>query len=257
MISAVILAKNEEKNIENCIRSVSFCDEVIIIDDNSEDRTIDEIQNSILRLRSGQKIKIYQRTLNGDFSEQRNFGLSKAKGDWVLFVDADERVSEALASEVTNYKLQVTSYDGFYIKRKDFMWGKELRYGEIGDIWLLRLARKCSGKWEGKVHEEWKIKGKVSKLNNPLYHYPHQSIGEFLKEINFYTDLRAKELYLKRVKSGFFKILFYTKGKFILNYFIKMGFLDGIRGLIFALMMSFHSFLTRGKLWQLWQNRKQ
>ena len=196
MISAVILTKNEEKNIEDCIKSVKWCDEIILIDDNSTDKTR-EIAEEL-------GAKVFRRDLNGDFFSQRNFGLEKAKNEWVFFVDADERVTPSLCEEIiglTNNPINQCS--GFYIKRRDFTWGKELKHGETGNIWLLRLARKLQGKWEGKIHEEWKIKGKVGKLENSLYHYPHQTVNEFLTEINFYTNLRAKELFEKKVRSGF------------------------------------------------------
>jgi len=253
MISVIVLTKNEERNIVDCLESLSWCDEIIIVDDNSEDRTL-EVAKKI-------GAKVFTRNLDNDFSKQRNFGLEKANGDWVLFVDADERVSEALALEIKNLIRSTGSgqisnkYNGFYIKRRDFMWGKELRYGETGSIWLMRLARKDSGRWIGKVHEEWKIEGKVGRLKNEIIHYPHQSISEFLKEINFYTDLRAKELFEKGLRSNFISILIYPFAKFLSNYFLKLGFLDSIQGLVFASMMSFHSFLVRGKLWYLWNTR--
>lgn len=244
MISAVILTKNEEKNIVDCLESLSWCDEVIVIDDNSEDRTL-EVSKKM-------GAKVFTRNLGSDFSAQRNFGLSKARGDWVLFIDADERVPEALASEITNLKLQISNkHNGFYIRRRDFMWGKELKHGETGNIELIRLAKKEIGRWDGKVHEEWRIEERIGKLKNEIIHYPHQSISEFLKEINFYTDLRAKELFGRGVRSNFISILVYPTAKFLNNYFFKLGILDGMQGLIFAIMMSFHSFLVRGKLWLL------
>jgi len=262
MISTVVLTKNEEKNIVDCLESLLWCDEIIVIDDNSEDRTVEIVQNSKLRAQNySSKLKIYKRSLNNDFATQRNYGLSKANGDWVLFVDADERVPEALASEIINL-IRLTGsgqisneYNGFYIKRRDFMWGKELKHGETGNIYLLRLAKKNKGKWEGRVHEEWKIEGRIGTLKNHLDHYPHPTISEFLSDINFYTDLRAKELFEKGLRSNFISILFYPTAKFLSNYFLKLGFLDGMQGLAFAIMMSFHSFLVRGKLWHLWNTR--
>lgn len=245
-ISAVILTRDEEKNIIDCLEALKWCDEIIVIDDNSGDRTVE------IAKKYGSQV--YVRFLNNDFSEQRNFGLSKAKGDWILFVDADERVPEALASEISNIKDQISDkINGFYIKRKDYMWGKELNHGETGNIKLLRLARKESGKWEGRVHEEWKIEGNIGEFKNSILHYPHQTIKEFLQEINFYTDLRAKELYDKKVRANWVSILAYTKGKFILNFILKRGFMDGLEGFIFAIIMSFHSFLVRGKLWSLYK----
>lgn len=245
-ISAVILAKNEEKNIKECIESLKWTNEIILIDDNSNDQTAD------LAEKAG--ILVYRRSLNSDFSSQRNFGLQKASSDWVLFLDADERISPSLQFEIENLISQgemAEKFDGYFVKRSDFIFGKKLKYGETGNIKLLRLARKASGKWEGKVHERWKIKGKIGYLKNSIIHYPHQSIEEFLKEINFYTDLRAKTLFESGKKANFLSVILYPKTKFFQNFILKRGFLDGIPGLIHALLMSFHSFLVRSKLWQL------
>ena len=250
-ISAIILTKNEEKNIVDCIDSLKWCDEIILVNDNSEDRTIE------LAEKAG--ANVFKRLLNNDFSGQRNYGLLKTNNDWALFIDADERVSEALATEIIGSLRQdlaaSDSFDGFNIKRTDYMWEKELKHGETGNIKLLRLAKKGKGKWRGKVHERWEINGKIGELKNPIMHYPHQTIKEFLKEINFYTDLRAEELYARRIKSNWFSIIFYPKAKFFQNYFIKLGFLDGVEGFILAMLMSFHSFLVRGKLWLLWHKK--
>lgn len=246
MVTAVVLTKNEEKNIVDCLERLSFCDEILVIDDDSLDRT-EEIAKSL-------NAEVIKHSLNNNFSAQRNFGLEKARGDWVLFVDADERVGANLAKEIIQ-TINLTSFDGYYIKRDDTIWGRKLKYGETGGIKFLRLAKKKSGRWEGKVHEEWKINGRIGILSNSLDHYPHQSIGEFLKEINYYTDLRAEELHAKHIKVKWYDILLYPKLKFLLNYFLRLGILDGLPGLIFVIMMSFHSFLVRGKLWRLNQKK--
>lgn len=248
-LTAIVLTKNEEKNIYDCLESVLWCDEIIIVDDFSEDRTL-EVAKSI----NEEKIKIFQHKLEGDFSSQRNFGLDKAESEWVLFLDADERVSQDLRAEINDVIIDETSKpknSGYSIKRIDYMWGKELKHGETGDIKLLRLGRKKKGKWIGQVHETWQMEGKLGELNESLIHFPHQSIREFLSEINFYTDLRAKELYRNGKICKTRDIIFYPLGKFVKNYFVKLGFLDGLEGLIFALMMSFHSFLVRSKLWTI------
>jgi len=245
MITVIILTKNEEENIGRCLESVKWCDEIIVIDDKSSDRTIEIVRKY--------KATIYPHPLNNDFSAQRNFGISKAKCEWILYVDSDEVVSDALAYEISNAiglkDQNLNGFNGFYVSRSDFIWGKRLKYGETGNIKLLRLARKNYGAWEGMAHERWKIKGPIGSLRNPLLHYPHKTLEEFLKEINFYTDIRASELKSKNTKVFFYSILLYPLGKFIVNYFIKRGFMDGIPGLIIATVMSFHSFLTRGKLW--------
>lgn len=251
MISVIVITKNEEQNIERCLNSVKWCDEIIIIDDKSSDKTVE--------IAKKYNAAVYTHALNEDFSSQRNFGLSKARGDWILFVDADEIVSDALTFEISNAIHQLTDdvlrrFSGFSIERKDFLWGKELRYGDSG-VRLVRLAKKKAGVWEGKVHEVWKVKGITGKLKNPIIHYPHQTVSEFLGEINFYTSIRAQELFSKKITVYWWSIFAYPLIKFIVNYFLKRGFLDGIHGLILAIIMSFHSFLVRGKLWLIWDKK--
>ena len=259
-LSTVILTKNEEKNIERCLKSLDFCDEIIIVDDYSSDKTLEKIKTLKSEIGNKSKIEVYQRNLNGDFAAQRNFGMEKASGEWVLFVDADEEVNENLKLEIRNLKLE-KKIAAYYIKRRDWFWGREVRFGEVGQIrqrGLIRLIRKGLGKWEGKAHEELKVKNqklKVGRLKNYLNHYPHPTIKEFLKEINFYSSLRADELFQQGKRTNIFEIVLFPLGKFFLNYFLRLGFLDGAVGFVYAFMMSFHSFLVRGKLYML-NNRR-
>jgi glycosyltransferase involved in cell wall biosynthesis len=249
MITAVVLTKNEEKNIKECLESIKWCDEIILIDDESKDKTVKIAQNY--------KAKVFVNPLKNNFATQRNFGLKKAIGDWVFFIDADERVSEALWFEIMQHtNSSISDVSGFYIKRKDIIWGKELKFGETGNTKLLRLARREAGEWVGHVHEEWAIKGKKVTLKKELIHYPHQSVKEFLSEVNYYTDLRADELYRKGIKGSWIIIVLYPVGKFIKTYVAQQGFRDGVPGLITALMMSFHSFLVRSKLWNKYRKSK-
>src|SRR3989339_241301 len=156
-LSAVVLIRNEEKNIERCLESLTFCNEVIIVDDFSTDGTLEKIRNSKFEIRNKSKIKIFKRKLNGDFAGQRNFGMSKASNEWVLFVDADEEVSGELRKEIVKLlNGQIVNEVGFYIRRLDWFWGKELRYGELKkarDIGIIRMVKKNSGQWLGNVHE--------------------------------------------------------------------------------------------------------
>ena len=264
-ISAVILTKNKGKKIQRALKSVDFCDEIIIIDDYSTDNTLKKLktQNS--------KVKIFKRELNLDFSQQRNFGMGKCKNNWILFIDADEEVSNELQKEIISLfhnssdkpPLKSPPYQGgekgevaYYIKRRDFFWDKELKYGEIRKIrqmGLIRLIKKNSGKWKGKVHEIYKLKtqsSNVKTLENYLNHYPHPNLKDFLEKINFYSTLRAKELAEQKRKTNILEIIFFPLGKFVYTYFFKLGFLDGPPGFVYAFFMSFHSFLVRTKLYQ-------
>ncbi|EKE21361.1 MAG: Glucosyltransferase, partial [uncultured bacterium] len=152
-ISAVVLTKNEEKNIKKCLESIDFCEEIIILDDFSTDKTI-EIVHKILKIHK--VYKVLQRKLNGDFAAQRNYGLSKATRDWVLFLDADEEISPELKKEIVSCIKDKDSIEAFYLKRRDFFWDRELKHGELSSVTkkgLIRLVKKESGKWMGNVHE--------------------------------------------------------------------------------------------------------
>jgi glycosyltransferase involved in cell wall biosynthesis len=251
ILSAVIICKNEEDKIKDCISSLLWCDEIIIVDDFSTDSTLEKIKEF-----NNKKIKIYKRKLDCDFSSQRNFALTVARKEWIFFVDADEIVSEPLKNEISSIISDRAERSvAFKIQRVDHVFGKTLKYGETGNIKLVRLAKKEVGHWKGKIHEKWIIEGKIGVLRNTLLHFPHANIANFLKEINNYTTIRAEELFENGKKSNFFYIVLYPKTKFIINYFFKKGFLDGIPGLVSAIIMSFHSFLVRGKLWSL-QHKK-
>jgi glycosyltransferase involved in cell wall biosynthesis len=252
-LTAVILTKNEEKNIIRCLNSLKFCDQVVIVDDDSEDKTIELIKKAKFPF----EIKIFKHKLNGDFASARNFGMEKTGGEWILFIDADEEVTKELADEIKETVVQNNSnFFAYHIKRRDFFWGRELRFGETRkerNNGIIRLVKRNSGRWLGKVHEKLKIKNeklKVGSLQSYLNHYPHQDIASFLRKINFYSTLRAKELFNQGKKFSLIELIIYPLSKFILTYFIYLGFLDGPAGFVYSFMMSFHSFLVRAKLFQ-------
>jgi len=272
-ITAIILTKNEEKNIERAIKSVEFCDEILIVDDLSTDGTIERIRNSKFEVRK------FEHDSNGNFSAQRNWAMGKAKNEWILFVDADEEVSKELQKNITNViasdseaipneiaasfsdsedslpagRQARNDINAFYIKRRDFWWGSELKYGETFEArngGIIRLIKKGSGEWKGTVHEKFVTDLPIGQLEGFLNHYPHQTLKEFIQDINVYSTNRARELQKQGKKGGILPILLYPPAKFILTYFIYLGFLDGAAGFAYAFLMSFHSFLVRAKLFQ-------
>jgi len=240
-ISAIILFAGE-KSVVNAISSVEFCNEIIIIHDcSSGEKNLAIIPKNI------SKQKTIHKKLTS-FSDQRNFGLEQAIGDWILYIDADEVISIELKEEILK-KTEKENINGYYLRRIDEFVGKKISKGELLNIYLLRLARRKTGKWSGVVHEKWNIKGDVGKLGNPIIHFPHPSLSEFLSEINKYTELRSSELHKARVNSNVFSIVLYPTVKFLINYVLKMGFLEGNRGFVLSMTMSFHSFLVRSKLY--------
>lgn len=241
-LSIIVLTHNDEGNLVDCLESLAFGNELIIVDDNSTDRTVQLAKNYTKN--------VFVRSMNGNFSDQRNFALNQARFEWVLFIDSDEIVSEKMKKEVEE-SIKIKGINGYYIKRFDYVWGKRILHGEVGTVRLLRLAKRNAGRWHGKVHETWKIKGTTPELVAPLVHVPHQSVREFLADIDNYSTLRANDLFESKNNSNLFSIVAYPTAKFFINYFIKKGYKDGIPGFIYACMMSMHSFMVRSKLYLL------
>lgn len=129
------------------------------------------------------------------------------------------------------------------------MWGRELAHGETGNIRLLRLARKDAGRWRRRVHETWDVRGATGELKNLLLHYPHQSLREFIADVDRMSTLHARAHLEAGVRSNLLKIIFWPAGHFFKNWAFKLGFLDGTPGFVVAAVMSFHSFLAWSKLW--------
>lgn len=247
-ITAIILTKNEEKNIGRVLRSVAFCKDVLVVDDMSSDKTVETARKN--------NAKVITHESGGDFAKQRNFAMDKVQSRWVLFVDADEEVTQQLKAEIEKILASQTETAAFYIKRRDYWWGRELKYGEVLKArrsGIIRFMKKGTGQWKGKVHEVY-VPGnstvRTGRLDGYLNHYPHPELKGFISDINRYTSLRARELEEMGVEPSILPIIFYPPIKFALNYLLYLGFLDGAQGFSYAFLMSFHSFLVKAKLYQ-------
>lgn len=180
------------------------------------------------------KITLREKNIR-DFARARNLAMAKAKTDWVLFIDSDETVSAELAREIK--ALKPDNYSGFYLKRKNYFLGQD-----VGTDKILRLARKDAGRWQRRVHEIWKIKGKVGILKNFLIHRTADSVGEMLVKVNFYSTLHSQANLEEGKRSNLLKIILWPVLKF------GQSFFSG-RGVLFSFLQSFHSFLGWAKLW--------
>lgn len=244
MLSVVILTHNSEKTLASALDSVAFSDDIVVVDDGSTDATAAIVARY-------PAARLISRPLADDFAAQRNFGASRTKHGWVLFLDHDEVVPPELRKEIED-AVRHPVKNGYLFRRHDVLWGQTVRHGEIGTVRLLRLADKTKGIWVRPVHEVWQIEGPVGSFRTPLLHYPHPTVMEFLAEINRYSTSNARHLYSAHVPIPAWQIVAYPAAKFLQNYVLRQGFRDGTRGAIVALLMSLHSFLTRAKGWLLW-----
>lgn len=248
MLTGVILAKDEQDTIAKSIKSLSFCDQVVVIDDNSSDKT-SEISREC-------GAKVIKHSLNNDFSSQRNFAMKEIDSDWYLFLDADEVVTSELGLEIKSLLSDIKiNYDCLYIPRQDFFLGQKIKYGDLLNFKLIRLVKKNSGKWVGRVHEFWEPKNsRLGYLKSPILHTSHNSIDSFLFHLNKYSTIRSQEFFENKKRISIVHIIFGPIIKFISLYVFKLGFLDKTIGFIHAMSMALYVYLVASKTWQL-QNK--
>ncbi|MBI5602161.1 MAG: glycosyltransferase family 2 protein [Deltaproteobacteria bacterium] len=240
MLSVTIITQNEEKNLRSCLESVAFADEIIILDSESQDRTL-----SIAREFTD---KIFQEPWQG-FARQKNMAQDKAQGPWILNIDADERVTTELKEEIVSAIQKGSLYTGFKIPRKNFFCGQWIRHGGWYPNYQLRLYQKEAGSFaQREVHEQVVVKGKVGTLKAPLEHYTYDSISDYLKRMDRYSDLSARQYLQEGKKVSWPEILFRTKYTFFKMWILQKGFLDGAKGLVLAILYSYYTFVKYAKL---------
>lgn len=240
MLSVTIITLNEEKNLRKCLESVAFADEVIISDSESQDRTL-----SIAREFTD---KVFQEPWQG-FARQKNLAQEKAQGPWILNIDADERVTPELKEEILSVIQKDPPYAGFKIPRKNFFCGQWIRHGGWYPNYQLRLYQKEAGSFAlREVHEQVVVKGRVGTLKAPLEHYTYDSISDYLKRMDRYSDLSARQYLQEGKKVSWPEILFRTKYTFFRMWILQKGFLDGAKGLVLAVLYSYYTFVKYAKL---------
>ena len=247
-LSVAIITKNEEDRLPKTLSALKdFADEIIVVDSGSTDRTV-EIAKSF-------GAKVFIEDWKG-YAEQRNSALEKTTYDWVLFLDADEVVSEELKTSIRKI-LKSSTADGFYIRRKTYYLGKFLNFVWNND-WVLRLVnRKANPRWVGNIHETLILEGKTQKIQKGvIYHYTYRSLEEHFRKSFQYALLSAIEYHRRGKKFSLFKAIFNPLWAFFKVYFLKLGFLDGWRGLVIAFSYLFNGFLKYALLWDLERNPK-
>lgn len=240
-VSVAIITKNEENNIEDALKSVADANEIIIIDAFSSDKTVE-----ICRKYTD---KIFQHAWKG-FAVQKQIAVDHTAGPWVLIIDADERITPELKKEITD-TLAETEYNGFFIARKNHFLGKWIRHGGWWPDYTLRLFKKEEGYLEPReVHESVTVKGQTGYLRNPLIHYTYWSLTDFINRMENYSTLAAREIRKNGGHAGLFSLTMRPAATFFKMYLMRLGILDGKRGLILAILYSYYTFLKYAKTWE-------
>lgn len=224
-ISAIIPTLNEEIHIEAAIKSVNFADEIIVIDSYSADKTI-EIAEKF-------DVKIIKRKFD-NFSNQKNYAIQQAKNSWIYILDADERVTPEVRKEILNAVKKTKDKVGFFVRRSFYFAGKNINYGGCQRDKVVRLFLKEHCTYKGIVHEKIVANGKLGLFKNKIEHYSYKSYDHYISKMNYYGALRAKQYFKEGKKVNLFHILIKPPARFIIHYFIRLGFLDGFPGYTFA-----------------------
>lgn len=225
-IAACIIAHNEEADLPATLSALAWVDELVVVDCESSDRTA-EIAGKHTR-------KVFKRPNLSNLNVNKNYSFRQATSDWVLCLDADEIVSEALAREIRARAVPGSSEDGFFLKRKNSWFGRTLMHGGHFPDRQLRLFRRERGKFpERHVHERLQVQGKVGTLEEPLDHYPYRSVSEYVRKMQFYTSFEAERRVARGERfsaGGFLLELAGAKVRLLRRYLFKGGFLDGWQG---------------------------
>ncbi|MGB0909410.1 MAG: glycosyltransferase family 2 protein [Nitrospirales bacterium] len=242
-ISALVITKNEAHNISDCLESVKWVDEIIVVDAQSTDETV--------QLAKGFTEQVFVRQWPG-FGLQKNFGMEQATSDWILIVDADERVSDELSEELKEFRT-MPRIDGaaFRIARKNYFYGEWVQYGGAYPDYQIRLCRRGQATYNDvAVHENLIVDGAVNTLTGYLIHYTERQITDHFKKFSHYTTLAALEKGKSRKRVSWYHLTCNPFVIFLKTYVLKKGFRDGTRGVIFSVFASMYTFVKYAKLFE-------
>jgi glycosyltransferase involved in cell wall biosynthesis len=234
-VSATIITRNELANIRECLRSLQWVSEILVVDQFSEDGTA-EIARSL-------GARVFQEAWHG-FSGQKNLAIEKAQGPWILSLDADERVTPALRREIEAILEADGPEDGYHVARRNYFCGRWIRHGGWYPDHSLRLFRKDAGRFAPRsVHERVVLEGKTGYLKHPMEHFTYASVGDYLNRMERYSRLAADEVLSSGRKPGWTSMLFRPLFTFLKMYGLKRGFLDGREGFFLAVSYAYYTFL--------------
>ncbi len=239
-ISAVVIAGAEENNIAGCLESLAWADEIVVVNSESKDRTIEVAKKYTSR--------VFIRKWEG-YASQKEFSVEKATNEWVLSIDADERISDELREEIKALDFSIA--DGFFIPRRNYFLDKVVRSCGWSPDYQLRLFRKSKAKLtDRRVHESFQVQGKTAYLKSELIHYTHPAISSTFEKIAEYSTLEAQEKSTK-IRMNASKIFFKPIWEFLHHFIIRHGFTDGVHGLMVSMIHAMTKAQVYMKIWEI------
>lgn len=235
MLSVAVITKNEARNIEDCLRSVAWAQEIVVVDEFSTDGTAD--------MAKGLGARVFQESWKG-FAGQKNSAVDKTRGDWILSLDADERIPLPLREEIEQTICRNDAFHGYFIARKNFFSGQWIRHGGWYPDYCLRLFKRGTGRFEERaVHEKLVVTGPTGYFRNPLEHYTYRSVADYLIRMERYSRLAALEIAEANRPPLWSALTLRPAFTFLNMYLLRGGFLDGKKGLFLAASYAYYTFL--------------
>lgn len=242
-LSVAVIALNEEERIRACLESVVWADELVVVDSGSSDKTVDIAREFTDRVR-------FQAWAG--YGPQKNFAAAQCRGDWILSLDADERVPDALRDEIRAVLARDPPVTGFFVPRQNFFQGRWIRYGGWYPDYQLRLCRRGRGAFtETAVHESLRVDGPTARLRSPLVHQSYRGIEDFVTRASRYADLAARQLAVEGRGGSVADLLLRPAWRFLRMYVLQLGFLDGWRGLVLATLYAQYVFVRAARVREL------
>jgi glycosyltransferase involved in cell wall biosynthesis len=238
----VVITRNEEERLPSCLGSLTWADEIVVVDAESTDRTVEVAREFTDR--------VVVRPWPG-FAAQKNFAAAQARGDWVLSVDADEEVSDELREEIRRLLAGAPAAAGYAVPRRNMFWGRWIRHGGLYPDWQVRLFRRGRGRFvERSVHESVEVTGEVRRLGGPLIHRSYEDVAQFLERADRYSTLASGDLARAGARVGPAALVFRPVGRFLGMYVLRGGFLDGVPGFLLAGLYAYYVFIRSAKVWE-------
>ena len=247
-VSVTIITLNEADHIAAAIDSAAWADEVIVVDSGSRDATVD--------LARAKGVRVEHRDWSG-WIDQKNFAASLARHDWIFSLDADERITPALAEEIRGVLQHDPPYRAYRVPRVTFHLGRWVRTTDFYPDFQTRLYDRRAARWRGRyVHESVGVDGPVGQLRRELKHYSYHDLRDHLDRINAYSTLAARQMHESGRRASVIDLVVHPPAAFLRNYLLRRGFLDGGVGLTLSAVNAYSVFLKFAKLWEMQQNPK-